>query len=187
MDPLLGSTNETIPTIPQTRQKRTLIAILEHIPRETLQEISPQSVQLKDNLKTPFVLIVLSGATMNAVACILAKVVGEIFIGQNFNDLHDATLVLIVLTIVSAALMLLFINVAMWFYNNLDIIPCYHAFEMINKLICGQLLLNEIENYAIENLLGLLFSTTLIIVGIKIQTSKTNQLSGPIRDQLGCK
>ena len=94
-------------------------------------------MQLKDNLKVPFVLIVLSAAAMNAVVCMLAKVVGEIFIGENFNYMPNVTIVLIGLTVISGALMLTFMNVAMWFYNNLDIIPCYHAFEMINKLICG--------------------------------------------------
>ena len=80
-------------------------------------------------------------------------------------------------------MMLTSMNVAMFYYNNLDIIPCFHAFEMINKLICGQLLLNEIENYPAKNLLGLLGSTALIIIGIKIQTSKINHLVEPIQNE----
>ena len=77
----------------------------------------------------------------------LTKVIGEIFLGRNFNYMPEVTMILIVVAGTSCVLMLTFMNVAMWYYNNLDIIPCFHAFEMINKLICGQLLLNEIENY----------------------------------------
>ena len=93
------------------------------------------------------------------------------------------TVALIVLAIIVGIMMLTSMNVAMFYYNNLDIIPCFHAFEMINKLICGQLLLNEIENYAAKNLLGLLGSTALIIIGIKIQTSKVNHLVEPMQNE----
>ena len=138
---------------------------------------------MKKYLKIPFLFVVLSAAAFNAVITMLAKVIGEIFLGKHFNYMPQATVALFILAIVVGVMMLTSMNVAMFYYNNLDIIPCFHAFEMINKLICGQLLLNEIENYAVKNLLGLLGSTALIIIGIKIQTSKINHLVEPMHNE----
>lgn len=42
-------------------------------------------MSLKKYLKVPFLFVVLSAAAFNAVITMLAKVIGEIFLGKNFN------------------------------------------------------------------------------------------------------
>ena len=81
---------------------------------------------------------------------------------------------LLIAAIAGATLQIILLNIAMRYYNNLDIIPVYQSLILIMMLLCGWMLLNEIQFYEWIEITGLLGSSLLVIIGIKVITMKTN-------------
>ena len=65
-------------------------------------------------------------------------------------------------------------NTALRYYNNLDVIPIYQSLNLTMMLVCGWILLDEIKNYEWNEIAGLICSSMLTIVGIKVITMKTS-------------
>lgn len=84
--------------------------------------------------------------------------------------------VLIISALCGAAIQILLLNIAMRYYNNLDIMPVYQSLVLMMMLLCGWMLLDEIQYYTWSNIAGLLASSLLVIIGIKVITMKTNAL-----------
>ena len=76
--------------------------------------------------------------------------------------------------LIGGLIQMFILNIAMRYYNNLDIMPVYQSLILIMMLICGWVLLDEIANYTIGNMLGIIGSSTIIIAGIKVITMKTS-------------
>jgi len=75
---------------------------------------------------------------------------------------------------IGALIQIFILNIAMRYYNNLDIMPVYQSLILIMMLISGWTLLDEIEYYEFGNLMGILGASVLIVVGIKFVTMKTS-------------
>ena len=82
--------------------------------------------------------------------------------------------VLVGTAISGAVLQIIILNIAMRYYNNLDIVPVYQSLILIMMLLCGWMLLNEIQYYEYIEIAGLIGSSLLVIIGIKIVTMKTS-------------
>lgn len=139
-----------------------------------IEEISPRSLTVKRWLKAPMVLLVWSCGTFAGQNLCFFKAFGEIVSSHDFWNKPIMACFLFLLGAVGGLTQIFILNIAMRYYNNLDIMPVYQSLILISMLVTGWTLLDEIEYYEFGNLMGILGASLLIIAGIKIITMKTS-------------
>ena len=139
-----------------------------------MEEISPRSMTFKRWLKAPMVLLVWSTATFAGQNLCVFKAFGEILSSQDFWAMPFMASFLFLAGCTGGLIQMFILNINMRYYNNLDIMPVYQSLILIMMLICGWVLLDEIEYYTFGNMLGIIGSSIMIIAGIKIITMKTS-------------
>ena len=151
-----------------------LIALIDQLPRKMVEEISPRTLTLKRWLKAPMVLLVWSTAIFAGQNLCMFKAFGEILTSHDFWKMPYMASFIFLSGCAGGLIQMLFLNIAMRYYNNLDIMPVYQSLILIMMLICGWVLLDEIEYYELSDMLGIIGSSVLIIIGIKVITMKTS-------------
>lgn len=68
--------------------------------------------------------------------------------------------------------MLYVLNVAMRYYDNIDVIPIYQSFILLNMLASGWVVMDEMRFYSPIQILGIISTSTIVCIGIKILTMK---------------
>lgn len=102
-----------------------MIALLDKCPVELVAKISPSSIEIKNNLKVSLVLMCSTCGVMNGCALIFIKVGGEIMNSDEFSDNIFFSLLMAVCGISCAGIQVVFLNLSMKYYNNLDVMPIY--------------------------------------------------------------
>ena len=64
----------------------------------------------------------------------------------------------------------------MKYYNNIDVMPIYQSFILMNWMVSGLVLLDESSLYSWRELLRLGASCLLVILGIFILTLKQSEI-----------
>ena len=141
---------------------------------EIIYEISPRSIILKKNLKVPMVLLTWTTATICGTNLCLFKCVGEILTEHDFWNMPIMVTSFVTFVVCMALTQVFVFNTALRYYNNLDVIPIYQSLNLTMMLVCGWILLDEIKNYEWNEIAGLICSSMLTIVGIKVITMKTS-------------
>ena len=132
---------------------------------------------LKNHVKLPMVMFSWSTAIFSGMNLCILKCFGEILAQNDFWNMPVMATVLLTSVLVGAAMQIIVLNVALRYYNNLDIIPVYMSLILIMMLVCGWILLDEIQFYTKSEIIGILFSSLLVIIGIKIITMKTTVIA----------
>ena len=101
------------------------------------------------------------------------KAFGEILESRDLWNMPIMSFTILVAGLIGALVQIFFLNLAMKYYNNLDIMPVYQSLILIMMLVTAWILLDEISYYSMNRILGIVASSVLIIIGIKIITSKT--------------
>ena len=126
------------------RPPRVLISLIDQLPYSMITEISARSTSLKRNIKIPMVLLIWSTATFSGLNVCLLKCFGEILAVNDFWTMPFMVSSLIVAIICGAILQIIILNMALRYYNNLDVIPVYQSLILTMLLVCGWVLLNEV-------------------------------------------
>ena len=123
------------------------------------------------------VLLIWSTATFSGLNVCLLKCFGEILAVNDFWTMPFMVSSLIVSIILGAILQIIILNMALRYYNNLDVIPVYQSLILTMLLVCGWVLLNEISFYTTKQIFGLIGSAIIVISGIKVITMKTSVIA----------
>lgn len=67
---------------------------------------------------------------------------------------------------VSAFLVLWMLNFVMARYDQLDALPIYQSLNLVMGIICGLIILGEVERYKTANLIGIFLACIIVISGI---------------------
>ena len=118
------------------------------------------------------VLLSWSTATFSGMNLTLLKCFGEIIKQGDFSSLPIMTSCLLVFAVSGAIIQIVMLNIGLKYYNNIDLMPVYQSLILVMMLACGWVLLDEISCYSWTQVLGILGSACLIIIGIKIITIK---------------
>ena len=92
---------------------RVLIDALNNLPIETVQRISPSSVETKQWMKTPMVLYVLCSSMMSSLMAVLVKLLGQLLYNYKFSEFVPAVIVLTTCLAIFTVCMVYTLNVAM--------------------------------------------------------------------------
>ena len=114
---------------------------------EQIEQISPRSKSLKKYLKVPMILLAWSTATFSGMNLVLFKCFGEILKAGDFDRTPVFTSFLVVFALIGALIQMIILNVAMKYYNNIDVMPVYQSLILVMMLLCGWVLLDEIVYY----------------------------------------
>ena len=107
------------------RPGRVLIALLDKCPAQLVVKISPGSKEIKNNLKVCLVLMCSSCGVMNGCSLMFLKVGGEILNSDEFRENIFFSLLMVVCGLSCATTQMIFLNLSMKYYNNLDVMPIY--------------------------------------------------------------
>ena len=156
------------------RPARLLIALIDKLPVELVEEISPAQLKLKSNLKVPLVLLCWSSGLMNGCGLVFLKVCGEIVNSDELMDNFFFALLVGLLGGACAVLQVYMLNQSMRLYNNLDVMPIYQALILMHLMASGMIILDEAKFYSWSEMLLLWLSALIVILGIYILTQKKN-------------
>ena len=121
--------------------------MLEKLPPNLLNEISPSSKFLKKNLKVPMIFMTLTGGILNSMSLVLFKSGSEI-VKTNIIEGYTPTDLAMSLGLMTVAGSLsisniFLLNKTFCLYNNLDVMPSYQSFILLMLLFSGLLVFNE--------------------------------------------
>ena len=102
-----------------------LIALIDKCPADLVVKISPSSGVIKNNLKVVLVLMCTLGGIINGCAVIFVKVGLEVLFSDEFGDNIFFALFVPFCGVSCVAVQMLFLNLSMKYYNNLDVMPIY--------------------------------------------------------------
>lgn len=149
------------------RPVRQLIAMLAEMPVELVQEVSPETISFKERFKLPLVFMMLTAGIQNAYVQVFFKYFGEIGLTAK-GDYVVLRVTLVLLGCIFGAFQFLALNVAMKYYNQVDVAPMQESFIIIARIAVGLFLMNEARLYSALEILGICGSTSITIYGIYI-------------------
>lgn len=82
-------------------------------------------------------------------------------------------LFLVVMLVLSSSLQVHLLNLAMKYYDQVEVVPIFQTCLMIMWITSGLIILNEQKFYSWPELAGILGSICLCIIGIKFLSMKT--------------
>ena len=71
---------------------------------------------------------------------------------------------------------MVFLNLSMKYYNNLDVMPIYQSTILMGLMVTGLLVLNESALYTWSEMFLLFGGALIIIIGIYVLTMKQNMV-----------
>ena len=108
------------------RTEREMIAILNGLPKDLVEEISPQSLPLKRWLKLPMILSVLMAACLSSLSELWMKAVGLVLLysGDDWRN-YLWILLFIALVVLTAYLTIIYVNYGIKYYSQMETMPVY--------------------------------------------------------------
>jgi len=149
-----------------------LIDILNNLPEEIVERISPASLKTKKLLKLSMVLYITSSAMMSALMAMLFKLVMNILYNYPiYNSLFELSMLLILCSIFTL-LQVYTINVAMKNYDQMEVIPIFQTVLMIFWILTGMLLLDEIQFYTTSQIWRIVLAVLICALGVYFLVKK---------------
>ena len=69
-------------------------------------------------------------------------------------------------------LLIYVLNIAMRYYDNLDVMPIFQSFILFMMIVSGWVVFDEVQFYTPLQMVGITCSSLVVCVGIKILTMK---------------
>ena len=122
------------------------------------------------------VLLLVSSAVQSGISVVFMKLVMEIVEASAF--LSNWLLVVFICSACALSMVyqMHFLNQAMKYYDQLEVIPIYQTAIMLMWIGAGMIILSEHRFYSQTQLVFIGLSTMLCLVGIKLLTSKKKKL-----------
>ena len=107
------------------RATRGLIALISRLPKSLLAEISPNAITLKKGIKFPMVLLCWSCGSLVSANIIFIKCFNEIWKAKELAEMPVLSSVCLVLGVTGCFMFIYTLNIAMRYYENIDVIPIF--------------------------------------------------------------
>ena len=106
----------------------------------------------------------------------LFKLLGEIIVTEGYKTDVWLSLIILVVALTANLLQLLFLNIAMKYYDQLDVVPIFMTSYLISGIGCGMIFLAEYTAYSKLNFVGIAIGISLCIAGITLLVMKNNKV-----------
>ena len=106
----------------------------------------------------------------------LFKLLGELVVDKAYNS--DLWLCLLILTLGLTAnlLQLLFLNISMKYYDQLDVVPIFMTSYLVFGIFCGMIFLAEYTAYSKLNFIGIAIGISFCVAGITLLVMKNKKV-----------
>ena len=94
-------------------------------PEEIISEVSPGSILIRRTAKLPMFVVLVSAGLIGGIATTFYKIIGELAIENELTQEGWFVVVLALVGVLANLVMLYLINIAMKYYNNIDVMPVY--------------------------------------------------------------
>lgn len=152
-----------------------LIKIVNQMPDELLAEVSPESKSLKMVLKRTLLILLANAGVQSSIAVVFMKMFGELIQSGDYKNYVFMFILLFVALGVASLSNVHSMNLAMKYFDQMQVIPIFMSCIMINWILSGMLILQEFEFYTWAQLVSMLVGFALCCVGIKILMSKVSR------------
>ena len=134
---------------------RVLIQAMNIFPRELILEVSPRAKILRYTVRMPLVLIISCAGVLFSSFNVIFKCTGEMNSGGVHEGNSPLVVALYIIGILFAILSFVFMNMAMKYYDLLDITPIYMASILVFNIVEGLIILDEYTAYTRNGLIGI--------------------------------
>ena len=146
------------------------------MPKELVAQISPESgLKIKNSIKLPVILLTMTSGLCGGTTIVMLKSFGQIVNGPEVASNVFLSLVLVIAGIGTAIIQVYMLNLSMKYYDNIDVMPMYQSFTLINWMLAGLVLLDESSLYSWGELFRLCSSCLFVILGIFVLTLKHSE------------
>ena len=118
--------------------------------KEDVEEVSSRSLRLRFFIKAPMVLIISTSSAVSSLTIVMLKLITELIQSQDMTDHIGLTLLLIGLICVTGPGQLHLINLAMKYYDQMEVIPTYSTTTMSLWIVTGLIVFNEARFYSVQ-------------------------------------
>ena len=105
------------------------------------------------------------------------KVIGELLQSNSMSDAGWLIAILLVFAIASNVLQMHLLNLAMKYYDQIEVIPICMTTLIVSQILCGLFFLDEISYYSSSGLLGIFGGSIVCTIGIMILMKKNSYLA----------
>ena len=104
------------------------------------------------------------------------KVIGELVTSSTIDDAGFLITVLLIFALVSNVLQMHLLNLAMKYYDQIEVIPICMTSLIVCQILCGLLFLDEISYYSAGGLSGIFAGSFVCVIGIMFLMKKNSFL-----------
>ena len=122
------------------------------------------------------VLIVITSALQSGVSILFLKLCTELLQSGELGVYIGLTIFCVSSALISAVVNLHMLNLAMKYYDQIEVIPIYSTFIMIMWISTGLIVFDEVRFYSSLELMKIIGSILICCVGIYILTLKTKKM-----------
>ena len=126
---------------------RVLIQILCIFPRTLVNEVSPRSECIRKSARMPMLFLLVCSGLLGGYSVTLFKLLGELFVGKAYKTNVFLTFALLAVGLLANLLQLLFLNISMRYYDQLDVVPIFMTSYLVFSIGCGLVFLDESAGY----------------------------------------
>ena len=134
------SEDKTIPV-------RVLLALISFLSKDMVHEISPRTNALRVSAKVPMILLCWTCGVISATNLVLIKCFGEILRAEEFSEKPIVACTCFFFGVVGSIGLIMVLNVAMRYYDGIDVLPIFQSFMLLCCLVTGWVVLDEISEY----------------------------------------
>ena len=157
------------------RADRVLMDILYGLPRESVEQVSPQSLRLKYWLKLPLLIFVTAAAMTSSISELFMKVIGCILKDAEESSDYLWLLLFIPGLAYTGSRTMVYVNYGIKYYDQMEVMPIYQTCLLLHNISVGMVCLNELRYYTAYMLMGIAFSTMVSALGISILLHKNKE------------
>ena len=174
--PEIAGADDSATNEKRMRLAHDLIQILNDIPVDELAKVSPQSVWLKNYVKVPMLVLITDSAMQSGLIVLATKVLGELAQSNGISDYKAMTALVVIMLLWAGTMNIHSLNMAMKYYDQLEVIPIYNSLCMLTWFLSGVIVLDEFANYTDKQRIGTFVCLSICAIGIKFLTMKTDYL-----------
>ena len=150
-------------------------------PEEIISEVSPGSILIRRTAKLPMFVVLVSAGLIGGIATTFYKIIGELAIENELTQEGWFVVVLALVGVLANLVMLYLINIAMKYYDQLEVIPVFASSQLVFTILSGLTLLDEYSLYTSAELAGLAIGVAACALGVLLVLVK-NRVAKASRD-----
>ena len=156
---------------------RLLIRVLTIFPKDLILEISPSSDRIRKSARLPMVSLLCCTGLLAGYSAVLFKYFAELVVGGKSIKVAALSFPILAAALFTNFLQLIFLNISMKYYDQLDVIPVFMTSFLVFGIVCGLIFFNEIESYTWGSGAGILGGCLLCIAGIALIVLKNAKVA----------